>query len=310
MSFDPTVISDSVVTMVNTFLAQLPKIGLALLVLIAFYFLSRLVENLVRRLTRRISPLGSIAIARLAMWTVILVGLLVAMAIVFPSVNIATLVSALGIGSVAFGFAFRDVLENFFGGLILLFTEPFKIGDQIIVGQHEGTIKRIETRATTIHTYDNRDVIIPNAKLMTESVIVNTAHEVRRSEFDIGVGYGTNIRQAKQLIVEAIRECEADGVLNDPAPDALMVAIAEFTLNIRARWWTNSTRSSVIDINDSVLTAIFDKLVNNEIDIAFPTYQVLLQEKPAIRGRNSHGGARVYANKERQPHPHNGRRLN
>lgn len=301
MSFDPTVIVDSVIAMGNAFLAHLPKIGLALVVLIVFYFLSRVVENLVRRLTNRVSPLGSIAIARLAKWVVMLIGVLVGMAIVFPSVNIGTLVSALGIGSVAFGFAFRDVLENFFGGLILLFTEPFKIGDQIIVGQYEGTIKQIETRATTIHTYDNRNVIIPNAKLMTEAVMVNTAHEVRRSEFDIGISYASDIPHAKRLIVEAIRECAAVGVLDDPAPDALLVGIAEFTLTIRARWWTNSTRSSVIDVNDSVLTAIFEKLTQNGVDIAFPTYRVFVQENGNGGGHNGW--------QTRQAMPGNGRRL-
>jgi small-conductance mechanosensitive channel len=280
MTFDPTVIVDTIVSMVNSFLAQLPKIALAIVVLIAFYFLARLVENLVRRFTGRISPLGSIAIARIAMWVVIIVGVLVAMAIVFPSVNVATLVSALGIGGVAFGFAFRDVLENFFGGLVLLLTEPFKIGDQIIVGEYEGTIQKIETRATTIHTYDNRDVIIPNAKLMTEYVIVNTAHDVRRSEFDIGISYASDIGRAKQLIVEAMHECEVVGLLAEPAPDAVVVALAEYTINIRARWWTNSTRRSVIDINDRVLTAIFEKLSSNGVDIAFPTYKVLFQEQP------------------------------
>jgi small-conductance mechanosensitive channel len=221
------------------------------------------------------------------------------MAIVFPSVNIATLVSALGIGSVAFGFAFRDILENFFGGLILLLTEPFKIGDQIVVGQHEGTITKIETRATTIHTYDNRSVIIPNAKLMTEAVLVNTAHEVRRSEFDIGISYNSDVAHAKRLIVQAMCECQADGVLADPAPDAVLVALAEYKINIRARWWTNSTRSSVIDINDRVLTTILAKLGSNGIELPFPTYQILPSELPEMHngepdeGRPGSGNGRA-----------------
>jgi small-conductance mechanosensitive channel len=277
MNFDPMVIVDSTTTMVNTFLAHLPRLALAMAVLLLFVLLGRLAGYLVRRVTGRFAELGSIALGRLARWLINVIGFLVALAIVFPSVNIGTLVSALGITSVAFGFAFRDVLENFFGGLILLLTEPYQIGDQIIVGEHEGTVKRIEARATTVHTYDGRDVVIPNATLMTQAVIVNTAHAVRRSEYEVGIGYGDDVVLAKRLMVEAMQGVE--GVLAEPAPDTLLMAFGEYSVNIRARWWTDSTRSSVIHIHDRVLTAMFRQLGDHSIDIAFPTYQLLFHDQ-------------------------------
>jgi uncharacterized membrane protein len=105
---------------------------------------------------------------------------------------------------VAIGFAFRDILQNFLAGILLLLTEPFRIDDQIIVKEFEGTVEDIQTRATMIRTYDGRRIVIPNAELFTESVIVNTAFEKRRLEYDVGIGYGDDIERAKALILEAI----------------------------------------------------------------------------------------------------------
>jgi small-conductance mechanosensitive channel len=95
-------------------------------------------------------------------------------------------------------------------------------------------------RATTIRTYDGRRVVIPNAELFTNAVTVNTAFEKRRLQYDLGIGYGDDIGQARQLILEAMRG--VDGVLSDPAPDALVVGLADSTVNIRARWWIQPPR--------------------------------------------------------------------
>ena len=85
----------------------------------------------------------------------------------------------LGIGSVAIGFAFRDILQNFLAGILLLVTQPFRIGDQIVASNYEGTVEDIQTRATFIRTYDGRHVVVPNADLFTDTVVVNTAFEHR-----------------------------------------------------------------------------------------------------------------------------------
>lgn len=272
------IIIDSTLEIVRNFLAQLPNILLGVVAFIIFLLLARAAEAFVRRVTGRgLSEQAGIALGRIAKWVVVALGLLTAMAIIFPSVDIATLVGALGVTGVAVGFAFRDILQNFFAGLILLLTEPFQIGDQIAVGDFEGTVKKIETRATVIHTYDSRDVIIPNAELFIDSVVVNTAHNQRRSQYDVGIGYGDDIELAKRLMIEAMQEVE--GVLADPQPEALLVELADFAIVVRARWWTAADRASVINIHDSVLFAIAQKLVSNGIDLPFPTQMVLFHDQ-------------------------------
>ncbi|WP_229755789.1 mechanosensitive ion channel family protein, partial [Deinococcus soli (ex Cha et al. 2016)] len=103
-------------------------------------------------------------------------GVLVALTVVFPTLTAASLFGALGVRGVAIGFAFKDIFQNLLAGLLILITRPFRIGDQIVSGEHEGTVEDIQVRATLLHTYDNRRVVIPNSELYTNRVIVNTAY--------------------------------------------------------------------------------------------------------------------------------------
>jgi small-conductance mechanosensitive channel len=272
--------SEKVQGMINGFIALLPNIVLALIVFAIFFFVAGVIRRLVRQLTRdrrHARNLGLI-LGRLAQWTIILIGLFISLSIIIPTLRAGDLVQLLGISGVAIGFAFRDILQNFLAGILILLTEPFQLDDQIIFKDFEGTVENIQTRATTIRTYDGRRIVIPNSELFTNSVTVNTAFEHRRLEYDVGIGYGDDIDEAKRLILEAIDETE--GVLSHPAPDVLVVDLAESTVNIRARWWVQPPRrADVLDLQDRVLTAIKKKLTANGIDLPFPTQQILFHDQ-------------------------------
>jgi small conductance mechanosensitive channel len=109
-------------------------------------------------------------------------------------------------------------LQNFLAGILLLLTEPFRIGDQIIVTGFEGTVEDIQTRATMIRTYDGRRVVIPNAQLFTQSVIVNTAFALRRLEYDLDIDPSNNGERAKELILEAISSVQGMGGFEGACP--------------------------------------------------------------------------------------------
>ncbi|PSB21749.1 mechanosensitive ion channel protein MscS [Phormidesmis priestleyi ULC007] len=267
--------------MVSGFLALLPNVVLAVIVFAIFFFVARSIKRIVRRATanrRRARNLG-LVLGRLAQGAIILIGLFVALSIVIPSLKAGDLVQLLGISGVAIGFAFRDILQNFLSGILILLTEPFRINDQIVFKSFEGTVERIETRATTIKTYDNRRIVIPNSELFTNSVTVNTAFENRRMEYDVGIGYGDDIQQAKRLMLEAI--ASVDEVLKDPAPDVLVVELAESAVNIRVRWWIAPPRRiDDLTSRDQVLSAIKQKLyVENGIDLPYPTRQILFHDQ-------------------------------
>ncbi|UBF29761.1 mechanosensitive ion channel family protein (plasmid) [Kovacikia minuta CCNUW1] len=280
MTEEITTLLDKMQAMLNGFIFLLPNMLLALIVFAIFFFIARTIKKIVKKLTRdrrQARNLGMV-LGRLAQGTTILVGLFIALSIVIPSLKASDLVQLLGISGVAIGFAFRDILQNFLAGILILLTEPFQIDDQIVFKDFEGTVENIETRATTIKTYDGRRIVIPNSELFTNSVTVNTAFENRRLQYDIGIGYGDDINEARRFILEAIHE--TDGVLETPAPDAIVVELAGSTVNIRARWWVQPPRrADVLDLQDRVLTNIKNKLTANGIDLPFPTQQILFHDQ-------------------------------
>ncbi|MGD2078342.1 MAG: mechanosensitive ion channel family protein [Chloroflexota bacterium] len=251
---------------------RLPALLLALLTLVIFYFLAGRISLWAKSfIDKRSSSKNAATVTGLiTRWSIIALGVLVALSIALPSFGAADLIQALGLGSVAIGFAFRDIFQNFLAGLIILVTDAFKIGDQIVVESEdlEGTVTDIQTRATTILTYDDRQIIIPNATLFTNAVTINTATEKRRSEQLVGISYDSDIDTATSLIKEALYQI--DGVLSEPAPDILVDDLAPSSVNLRVRWWTDARRSNLVATKSAVVRRIKYLLDEHGIDIPYP----------------------------------------
>ena len=257
--------------MATGFLHRLPYIGLAAIVYLLFHLSARGARALINRLANRRSAhyAAGIVLGRLVQAGIITLGVLVALVIIIPSFQIGQIVQLLGISSVAVGFAFRDVLQNFLAGILILFNQPFRIGDQIVVGGFEGTVESIETRATYIRTYDGRRVVIPNSTLFNGSVTVNTAYSARRLEYDLHLDDVDDVGRMKARILDALRRTE--GVLNDPPPDVLATDVTAKGATMRIRWWVKPPRRSDIAISqDAALAAIRRSLAESGMQNAAP----------------------------------------
>lgn len=256
--------------MADSIIAGLPNFILALAIFLLFYFVARRTRFFVVRLTdkqHKARNLG-IILGKLAQSAVILLGLLVVLSILFPSFNPGDLIQLLGIGSVAIGFAFHDLFQNFLAGVLLLVTAPFRIGDQIIVQQYEGTVEDIAMRATTIKTYDGRRIVIPNTDLFTNSVTVNTAFKSRCLEFELAISLEEDIARVKRLVLETL--AGLDGVLDQPRAEALVVALNQDSMTLRVSWWTRKhSYAEIMHLQDRVLTSLKEQLQTNLV--AFPT---------------------------------------
>ncbi|MDJ0572195.1 MAG: mechanosensitive ion channel family protein [Pleurocapsa sp. MO_192.B19] len=279
-SFTPLQTSwQQLMSMVKGTIELIPNILVAIVVFIVFWIVAKFSRRLIKNFTKRKQSRNlGLVLARLSQGLIILIGAFVSLVIVIPSFKPGDLVQLLGVSGVAVGFAFRDILQNFLAGILILITEPFVINDQIIFKEFEGTVENIQTRATTIRTYDGRRIVIPNAELFTNSVTVNTAFDKRRLQYDVGIGYGDNIQQAKQIILDVLRNTQ--DVLQDPPPEALVVDLAGSTINIRARWWINPPRrADALDTQDRILTEFNNRLVAAGIDLPFPTQQILFHDQ-------------------------------
>ena len=242
----------------ETVISRLPSFALSIIVFVLFYILSVVVSRVIRRTTRGPRQNLGMVFARLMQAATILLGLLVAVSVVAPSFQASDLIKVLGIGGVAIGFAFQNILQNFLAGLLLLWAEPFRIGDEIKIDAYEGTVEEIQTRATIIKTYDERRVVIPNADLFTHSVIVNTAGDVRRWEYDFSVKGVTDLGEFKSVIINAVRK--VPGTLSEPSPEVLVLELSDLEANavkLRVLWWTKAPRQhQMLTSYDTVLTAI------------------------------------------------------
>lgn len=280
MKFNLSEATGSVQAMINGFIERLPYLATAVVVFIIFIFVGKGIRAVVRAITLRENShynLG-VVMGRLSYGLIIFIGLLIALVIAIPGFTPGELVNILGLSSVAIGFAFRDILQNFLAGILLLLAEPFRIGDQIIINDFEGTVEDIQTRATFIKTYDGRRVVIPNSNLFTNSVTVNTAYENRRLEYDIGIGYGDDIAHAKRILLDTIREIPE--VLDFPAPDALVVRLADSSVNIRLRWWVKPPRRfESLNAQDVVLEKVAKALLSEGFDLPYPTRQILFHDQ-------------------------------
>ena len=266
--------------MVIGMIANLPNMVLAMLLMFVFLALARLMRNIVARTThRRLQTQGAgLAIGRLAQGLMLLIGLLISLSVALPTFKPTDVIQLLGIGSVAIGFAFRDIFQNFLAGILLLITQPFRINDQIVVVGFEGTVEDIQARATLIKTYDGRRVVIPNSDLFTQKVTVNTAFPKRRVKYDVGIGYGDDIEHAKQLILGAI--AESDLVMKDPPPEVLVADLASYAVTLRMRFWIdNPTQLHYVRALDQVLTKVKTKLTEAGIDMPYPTQQILFHDQ-------------------------------
>lgn len=261
-------------------LASLPAAGVGVVVLLAFIIAGRMTQLAVRRYAAQKRPHRGLALAagRLVFGAAIVLGLLVSAVIVFPNFTPTGLLTSLGVGSLVLGLAFKDVLQNYLAGILLLIAEPFRSGDQVIFEGFEGTVEDVQPRATFIRTYDGRRVVIPNAQLFTNAVTVNTAFEVRRVEYDVGIGYGDDPEAAKRLMLEAVRE--TGSALSEPPPEAFTIDLAESSVNIRVRWWIRPpVIRETFEARDKVLDAIKAKMQASGIDLPFPTRQVLFHDQ-------------------------------
>lgn len=280
MNFDFAPILTRLHDMWQASIRIIPNLVIALLVFGLSLLVARLASRMVGTLVKRAGQPQSIVLlfTRIASRLVRGLGALIAMTIVVPTLTAASLFGALGVTGIAIGFAFKDIFQNLLAGMLILITRPFRIGDQIVSGSHEGTVEDIQVRATLLRTYDNRCVVIPNGELYTSRVVVNTAYETIRIGVAVGIGYGDDIEQAKQVALTTLEGLK--GILRDPPPKVLVRALGDFSVNLEIRFWINPPgRREVVEAEDLVLAALKSRLVEAGIDLPMPTQQVLFHDQ-------------------------------
>lgn len=217
--------------------------------------------------------------ASVATWAA---GILLASVVAFPDLRLGDIIGLLGFGSVAVGFAFQDIFKNFFAGVLILANEPFRLNDQIIVNDFEGTVEEIDIRVTKIRTYQGERVVVPNAVVFTSPIQVLTAFPHRRTDLPLGVDYSTSLPTAIQTLLATLKD--VDGVLSTPAPEIDIDSFGESSIDLMVRYWTLPQIIYVRQTKTRVILALKQACNQANIDIAYPTRVLYFYDQQQFNG--------------------------
>ncbi len=227
------------------------------------------------------------SLAVFTQYVTVLLGLLIAVNLLgIDLTSLAVFAGALGVGV---GFGLQNIANNFISGLILLAERPIRVGDWVTVAGHEGEITAIGIRSATLTTWDNQDVVIPNAELISNAFTNWTlSNPLVRTVLNVGVSYACDPHQAQRVIEEAVSM--QPEVLLDPGPRVQLDNFGDSSVDLRVLYYIDVTQSSRMGVKSQVMFAIWDALKEADIEIPFPQRDIHIRELPPGNGRAAPDG--------------------
>lgn len=264
------ILMDSMFDVWKDFISHMPFMLTGLVVLLATWFGAILIAKIAEKMLAKSRLRQSLRdlLLRLIAILVWVFGLLLVAMIVFPGLTPSKALGGLGLASVAIGFAFKEIFENFFAGILLLWKFPMESGDFIECQDVSGKIEKITVRMTTIKTVTDELIVVPNSFLFKNPLTVVTYSRQRRTSIITGVAYGESVEQAVSVISDAVKSCET--VAEQKPVQVFPTAFGSSSIDIEVAWWTSPTPLEVRYSRGQVITAIKRALDEHGIEIPFP----------------------------------------
>lgn len=226
----------------HEFLQILPRIALAILVIILGVLLAQFITHLYQRRFQQKSedPLMAKFLAQAIKIILIIIAIMIALRVAGLDGIATGLLTAVGGGAIILGFAFQDIGKNFLAGVILAFNRPFNINDTIKIDNIFGKVKALSFRYSHIKTFDGRDIYIPNSDVLTKPVENYTADGFFRVDFTVGIGYEDSITDAKNVIQAVLDKNEE--IIRDPDHENFVIEdeLAASTVNLKVFFWVDT----------------------------------------------------------------------
>lgn len=194
------------------------------------------------------------------------------------SVRLGPLLGALGVGGIAVAFALQDVLSNIAAGVILQVSHPFRRGEQITTGEYEGLVRDVNLRATSLRTYDGRDVYLPNSTVLGGAIVNRTRTPTMRTTLNVGLDYDTDLDTAVVLLREAA--AGAAGVVAEPTPEAYVTGFGDSSISIAVRFWHSAEMVAQWQTTDEVARAVKRATDRAGVTLPFPQRVLSLRNPP------------------------------
>ncbi len=264
-------ILERIETYYEEFLEAIPRIGLAILVLVIGILLVSWLTSIFQKRIRNKShdPLMSIFLTKAVKLVLIICIFLFALHTAGLSGIAGAILATAGASAIVLGFAFKDIATNFLAGIILAFNRPFQINDTVQIEKIFGKVKTMEFRYTKIATFDGRNVYIPNADVLTKPVYNYTEDGFYRTDFVVGIAYENDIEMAKDIITSCFKEDE--DIVKDDAHVNFVVEdeLAASTVNLKVFFWvtTEDFRRGTLQTRGRLIQKVKIKLEENGFNL-------------------------------------------
>ncbi|MBF0278817.1 MAG: mechanosensitive ion channel family protein [SAR324 cluster bacterium] len=267
--------------------AYLPDLLGAILLALLFWMLHKFVKKAASTVLSKTSiPVeAQNLLVRFIRYTVFFVGI-IAVADQL-GINVTSMVAGLGLAGLAFSFASQDTIANVISGIVIVIDRPFRQGDWISIGDLHAMVVEIKLRTTTLSTFDNETVVVPNKQMVQERMINYTLMPRIRVRIPVGIAYKENILRAREVLLKTVEG--DDRILRDPASEVLVKSLGDSSVNLELRFWIEDS------INKNPLTWEYTEKCKLALDAAgieipYPHLQLFLEQTEGLRqlsGKNS-----------------------
>lgn len=261
---------------------QLPYILAGLVVLGIFALASKIFKKIFWATSNKtkLDYRLRILISRLVGLIIILIGFFASLTVIIPSFRFADLITALGFTSFVVGFATKDILNNLLSGILILWKQPFQIGDYIFTNKYQGKVDYIGVRATRLKADDGEQILIPNGEMYSNALTIRGAGSSRRMSLKISIGYDADIAEAKKAIHNVLQNNR--NVVSDPQPSVYVTNLTSDGVNVAIYFWIDTNQYKPLEVFDAVASGIKTALSENNVELYPPSTVIMQQPKTEI----------------------------
>ncbi len=251
---------------------HLPIMGLGLVVLLFFWFVSRFVARRIPLPQLKETPLAQDFVRQLIRWVMVIVGIFIVLEIWGVTSLVAAIMGTAGIAGIGIGFAFKDIVENYLAGILLGMRQPFGQNDFVDIDGYKGKVVRLTSRETVLMTLEGNHLSVPNSMVFKGVLYNYTRNPLRRFDFVVGVNPGENFKKVLPLGLETLKQTR--GVRDEPAPQVLIDGFGDWTINVHFYAWVDQREYGFFAVFSEAMRHVNEAYLAAGIDLPEPMQRV------------------------------------
>lgn len=261
------VASGSINELLTGIVSRLPYIAAGVVVLLIFWIIAKIIKFAFLQTSKKtnLDLRLRVLISRVVSVVIIVLGIFAALTVIIPNFSFGQLIAGLGFTSFIVGFATKDILNNLLSGVLILWKQPFQLGDYIFVSGNEGKVEYIGVRATRLRMDDGEGILIPNGDMYSNALIIRKSGSARRVKLQISIAYDAKVTKAKDLILGVLEKTEE--VVADPTPSVYVTSLAPEGITLSVYFWVDTEKHSPLKAFDNVASSINRELREARIKI-------------------------------------------